>query len=148
MNPPRVYTISQSWIPLPPPTPYHLSGSSPCTSPKHPFKQVKSFIWKFLCASTQASNSNRMSTLEMTAFRTVPCITGQYFFKSRGNETKGFFCLFVCLRFCILFPFLFLTFTSFLPETFFVYLFKNEKVKLKVAQLCPLFATPWTIESV
>ena len=22
--------------PLPPPTPYHLSGSSPCTSPKHP----------------------------------------------------------------------------------------------------------------
>ena len=36
MNPPRVYTSSQSWIPLPPPTPYHLSGSSPCTSPKHP----------------------------------------------------------------------------------------------------------------
>ena len=36
MNPPRVYTSSQSWIPLPPFTPYHLSGSSPCTSPKHP----------------------------------------------------------------------------------------------------------------
>ena len=35
MNPPWVYTNSQSWIPLPPPTPYHLSGSSPCTSPKH-----------------------------------------------------------------------------------------------------------------
>ena len=31
MNPPQVYTSSQSWIPLPPPTPYHLSGSSPCT---------------------------------------------------------------------------------------------------------------------
>ena len=30
-----------TWVPnpeplLPPPTPYHLSGSSPCTSPKHP----------------------------------------------------------------------------------------------------------------
>ena len=36
MNLPRVYTSSQSQIPLPPPTTYHLSGSSPCTSPKHP----------------------------------------------------------------------------------------------------------------
>ena len=35
MNPPWVYMSSQSWTPLPPPTPYHLSGSSPCTSPKH-----------------------------------------------------------------------------------------------------------------
>ena len=34
MNLPRVYTSSQSCIPLPPPTPYHLSGSSPCTSPR------------------------------------------------------------------------------------------------------------------
>ena len=30
MSPPRVYISSQSWTPLPPPTPYHLSGSSPC----------------------------------------------------------------------------------------------------------------------
>ena len=37
MNPPRVYMSSQSWTPLPPPTPYHLSGSSPCTSPKHQY---------------------------------------------------------------------------------------------------------------
>ena len=36
MNPPRVYMSSQTRTPLPPPTPYHLSGSSPCTSPKHP----------------------------------------------------------------------------------------------------------------
>ena len=35
MNQPRVYMSSQSWTPLPHPTPYHLSGSSPCTSPKH-----------------------------------------------------------------------------------------------------------------
>ena len=27
--------------PLPPPTPYHLSGSSPCTSPKHPVSCIK-----------------------------------------------------------------------------------------------------------
>ena len=30
MNPPRVYMSSQTWTPLPPPTPYDLSGSSPC----------------------------------------------------------------------------------------------------------------------
>ena len=35
MNPPRVYMSSQSWIPLPLPSLYHLSGSSQCTSPKH-----------------------------------------------------------------------------------------------------------------
>ena len=41
MNLPRVYMSSQSWIPLPPPTPYHLSGSSPCTSPKHPVSCIE-----------------------------------------------------------------------------------------------------------
>ena len=41
MNLPWVYTSSQSWIPLRPPTPYHLSGSSPCTSPKHPVSSIE-----------------------------------------------------------------------------------------------------------
>ena len=41
MNPPRVYMSSQSWTPFPPPTPYHLSGSSPYTSPKHPVSCIK-----------------------------------------------------------------------------------------------------------
>ena len=41
MNPPRVYMSSQTWTLLPPPTPYHLSGSSPCTSPKHPISCIK-----------------------------------------------------------------------------------------------------------
>ena len=37
MNPPRVYTCSQSQIRLPPaPLHHHLSGSSQCTSPKRP----------------------------------------------------------------------------------------------------------------
>ena len=34
MNPPQVYMCSPSWTVLPPPSPYHPSGSSPCTSPK------------------------------------------------------------------------------------------------------------------
>ena len=29
------YMCSQTWTPLPPPSPQHPSGSSPCTSPKH-----------------------------------------------------------------------------------------------------------------
>ena len=41
MNPPRVYMSSHSWTPLPSPTPYHLSGSSPCTSPKHPVSCIE-----------------------------------------------------------------------------------------------------------
>ena len=36
MNPPQVYTCSPSWTPLPLPSPHHPSGSSQCTSPKHP----------------------------------------------------------------------------------------------------------------
>ena len=36
MNPPQVYMCSPSWTLLPPPSPYQPSGSSQCTSPKHP----------------------------------------------------------------------------------------------------------------
>ena len=41
MNTPRVYMSSQSWTHPPPPTPYHLSGSSPCTSPKPPVSCIE-----------------------------------------------------------------------------------------------------------
>ena len=41
MNPPQVYVSSQPWTPLPPPSPCHLSGSSQCTSPKHPVSCIE-----------------------------------------------------------------------------------------------------------
>ena len=41
MNPPQVYMCSPFWTPLPPPSPYHPSGSSPCTSPKHAVSCVR-----------------------------------------------------------------------------------------------------------
>ena len=47
MNLPRVYMSSQSWTPLPPPSPYHLSGSSQCTSPKHPVSCIN-LDWRFV----------------------------------------------------------------------------------------------------
>jgi len=41
MNPPWVYTCSPSWPPLPPPSPYHPSGSFQCTNAKHPVSCIK-----------------------------------------------------------------------------------------------------------
>ena len=41
MNLPRVYMCSPSWNPLPHPSPSHPSGSSQCTSPKHPVSCIK-----------------------------------------------------------------------------------------------------------
>ena len=41
MNPPQVYMCSPSWTLLPPPSSYHPSGSSQCTSPKHPVSCIE-----------------------------------------------------------------------------------------------------------
>ena len=41
MNPPQVYMCSPSWTLVPPPSPYHPSGSSQCTSPKHPVSCIE-----------------------------------------------------------------------------------------------------------
>ena len=41
MNLPQVYMCSLSWTLLPPPSPYHPSGSSQCTSPKHPLSCIE-----------------------------------------------------------------------------------------------------------
>ena len=41
MNPPQVYMCSPSWTLRPPPSPYHPSGSSQCTSPKHPISCIE-----------------------------------------------------------------------------------------------------------
>ena len=41
MNPPQAYTCSPSWTLLPPPSPRYPSGSSQCTSPKHPVSCIE-----------------------------------------------------------------------------------------------------------
>ena len=56
VNPPQVYMSSQSWTSFPPPTPYHLSGSYPCTSSKHPISCIEHRLAiRFLHDSIQAS---------------------------------------------------------------------------------------------
>ena len=47
MNPPQVYMCSPSWTLLPPPSPFHPSGLSQCTSPKHPVSCIEGGkIWE------------------------------------------------------------------------------------------------------
>ena len=41
MYPPQVYTCSHPEPTSPPPSPYHPSGSSQCTSPKHPVSCIE-----------------------------------------------------------------------------------------------------------
>ena len=41
MNPPQAHMCSPSWTLLPPPSPHHPSGSSQCTSPKHPVSRIE-----------------------------------------------------------------------------------------------------------
>ena len=50
MYPPQVYTCSPSSNPLPPPSPYHPSGSSQCASPKHPVSCIEpGLAVRFIC---------------------------------------------------------------------------------------------------
>ena len=41
MNPPQVYMCSPSWTLLHPPSPHYPSGSSQCSSPKHPVSCIE-----------------------------------------------------------------------------------------------------------
>ena len=56
MNLPQVYMCSPSWTLHPPPSPFHPSGSSLCTSPKHPVSCIEPelatrFIYDIICIS-------------------------------------------------------------------------------------------------
>ena len=66
MNPPRVYMSSQSWTSLPPLSLYHLSGSSQCTSPKHPVSCIEPrlvihFLYDIICFSAILPNHPTLS---------------------------------------------------------------------------------------
>ena len=62
MNPPQVHMCSPSWTLLPPPSLYHTSGSSQCTSPKHPVSCIEPglvtrFIYDIICISMPFSQT-------------------------------------------------------------------------------------------
>ena len=58
MNPPQVYMCSPSQTPLPPPSPFHPSGSSQCTSPKHPVSCMEPGLVHFYLWFTLFQNLN------------------------------------------------------------------------------------------
>ena len=67
MNPPRVYMSSQTWTRLPPPSPYHLSGSSQCTSPQASCILYQTYtgdsflIWYYICFNAILPNHPTLS---------------------------------------------------------------------------------------
>ena len=66
MNLPQVYMYSPSWTLLPPPSPYHPSGSFQCTSPKHPVSCIEPglvtrFIWYYTCFNAILPNHPTLS---------------------------------------------------------------------------------------
>ena len=84
MNPPHVYMSSQSWTPLPPPTPYHLSGSFPCTSPKHPVSWIEHRLAiRFLHDSIHVSMPFSQIILPSSSESKSPLYTSVSFLLSR-----------------------------------------------------------------
>ena len=64
MNLPQVYMCSPSWTLFPPPSPYHPSGSSQCTSPKHPiitWTDDSFHIWYYTCFNAFLPNHPTLS---------------------------------------------------------------------------------------
>ena len=73
MNLPQVYMCSLSSTPLPPPFPYHPSGSSQCTSPKHPVSCIAPglairFIYEIIHVLLKFSQINPPSPTDSLLF--------------------------------------------------------------------------------
>ena len=110
MNPPPVYTSSQSRIPLPPPTSYHLSGSSPCTSRKYPVSCIEHRLaLRFLRESIHVSMpfsqiippslspSESKSPLYTSVSLLLSCIQGHHYHLSKFHIYVLVYCIGVFL---------------------------------------------------
>ena len=78
MNPPQVYMCSPSWTLLPPPSPFHPSGSSQCTSLKHPVSPVQVRCkYAFWTVHHEVENSSRrgdfFSCQDISEVQIGPC---------------------------------------------------------------------------
>ena len=114
MNPPQAYTCSPSWTLLPPPSPYHPSGSSQCTIPKHPVSCIEPglathFIYdiihismpffQIIPPSPSPTESKRLfyTTVSLCLFLKINIIKTFLVFKS----IKGFFPLILSCSFSL-----------------------------------------------
>jgi len=69
MNLPQVYMCSPSWTLLPPPSPYHPSGLSQCSSPKHLHRTwtgISFHTWYFTCFSAILPQQKRHWCIEQS----------------------------------------------------------------------------------
>ena len=110
MNPPWVYMSSQTWTPLPPPIPHHLSRSSPCTSPKHPASCIEHRLAiRFLHDSIHVSMpfsqiippspspSESKSPLYTSVSLLLSCIQGHHYHLSKFHIYVLVYCIGVFL---------------------------------------------------
>ena len=93
MNPSQVYMCSPSWTLLPPPSPYHASGSSQCTSPKHPVSCIEPGIsfhtWYFTRFNAILPNLPTLS-LSHRVHKTVPKISVSFAVSYTGLLLSSF----------------------------------------------------------
>ena len=110
MNLPWVYTCSPVWIPLPTPSLYHPSGSSQCTSPKHPVSFIKPglvicFIYdiihvsmpfsKIIPPSPSPTKSKRLFYTSVSLL--LSCIQGYHYHLSKFHIYALVYCIGVFL---------------------------------------------------
>ena len=110
MNPPRMYTCSPSWTPIPPPSLYHPSGSSQCTSLKHPVSCIEPglaihFIYDIIHVSVPFSQiippfpspteSNRLFYTSVSLL--LSCIQGYCYHLSKFHIYALVYCIGVFL---------------------------------------------------
>ena len=104
------YMRSQTWTPLPLPSPEHLSGSSPCTSPKHAVSCVRHRLAiQFLHDSTHVrlpfsqiippspSPSESKSPLYTSVSFFLSCIQGRHCHLSKSHIYVLVYCIGVFL---------------------------------------------------
>ena len=101
MHPPQVYTCFPSWTPLPPPSPYHHTGSSQCTSPKLPVSCIKAglvihFLYDIIHVSMPFSQIIPLS-LSHRVQKTVLYICISFTVSHSGLSLPSFYCIILAL---------------------------------------------------
>ena len=115
MNPLWVYMSSQTWTHLPPLAPHHRSGSSPCTSPKHPVPCIKHrlenhFFHDMIHVSMPFSQiippspspSESKSPLYTSVYLLLSCIQGHHYNLSKFHTYVLVYCIGTVLVFFFL----------------------------------------------
>ena len=95
MNLPQVYMCFPSWTLLPPPSPFHPSGSSQCTSPKHPVSCIEPGLATRFIYSTFTSGSvtklklNQIQQISAKSWSVKQGLLGETAETKHGGNPQG-----------------------------------------------------------